>query len=78
MNPIRMRYDRGNDEIFLLLTIVGGAMVAVFAILLIILIGALGAWIAIQILSFKSQSEQRRGENHVHTIANTAGWIEDG
>lgn len=20
----------------------------------------------------------RRGENHVHTIANTAGWIEDG
>jgi hypothetical protein len=44
--------------LYLLLTIVGGAMVAVFAILLIILVGALGALLTIQVSSFKKRSKQ--------------------
>ena len=43
---------------YLLLTFVGGAMVAVLAILLIMLTAALVAWLAIQISSFKKPSNQ--------------------
>jgi hypothetical protein len=46
--------------LYLLLALVGGAMVAVLAILSIILIGALVAWLAIQISSFMERSKQFR------------------
>lgn len=44
--------------LYLLLTLVGGAMAAVLAILLIILTAALSAWLAQQITSFKKRSNQ--------------------
>jgi len=45
-------------SLYLLLTLVGGAMVAVLAILFIILMGALGAWLAMQISSFKKRDKR--------------------
>jgi hypothetical protein len=44
--------------LYLLLTLFGGVMIAVLAILLIILIGAIVAWLAIQISSFMKRSKQ--------------------
>jgi hypothetical protein len=41
---------------YLLLTIFGGVMLATLAILLIMLIAALGAWLALQIAALKRQS----------------------
>ena len=43
---------------YLLLTLAGGAMVAVLAIFLIILMITLGVWLALQITSFKKRSNQ--------------------
>jgi hypothetical protein len=43
---------------YLLLTLAGGALVAVLTILLIILIAALGTWLALQITSLKKRSNQ--------------------
>jgi hypothetical protein len=44
--------------LYLLLTLVGGAVVAVLSILLIILIATLSVWLAMQISSFKKRSKQ--------------------
>jgi hypothetical protein len=44
--------------LYLLLTLFGGVMVAVLAILLIILVGAFVAWLVIQISSFMKRSKQ--------------------
>jgi hypothetical protein len=47
------------EIIFYLFLVVGeGIMVGVLAILLIILIATFGAWLAIQISSFKKRSQQ--------------------
>jgi hypothetical protein len=43
---------------YLLLTLAGGALVAVLTILLIILIAALETWLALQITSLKKRSNQ--------------------
>jgi uncharacterized membrane protein YjgN (DUF898 family) len=40
--------------LYLFLTLAGGALVAVLAILVIILIAALGTWLALKIMSFRS------------------------
>jgi hypothetical protein len=44
--------------LYLFLTLAGGALVAVLAILVIILIAALGTWLALQIMSFRKRGDQ--------------------
>ena len=43
----------------LFLVVGGGLMVGLLAILLFILVGALGAWLALQIASLKNRNAQR-------------------
>jgi hypothetical protein len=44
--------------LYLFLTLTGGALVAVLAILMIILIAALGTWLALKIMSFRKRGDQ--------------------
>jgi hypothetical protein len=46
--------------LYLFLVVGAGVMVGLVAILFIILVGAFGAWIAIQISSFKSRGANKR------------------
>jgi hypothetical protein len=52
--------DTINIVLQLFLVVGGGVMVALLAILLIILAGALGAWLAIQISAVRDPSSEKR------------------
>ena len=59
IHPVDMMTDTIKIILQLFLVVGGGIMVGLLAILLFILVGALGAWLAIQIALFKSRYGQR-------------------
>ena len=58
-HPVDMMTDTIKIILQLFLVVGGGIMVGLLAILLFILVGALGAWLAIQIALFKNRYGQR-------------------